>query len=424
MAVYVQDKWRPSRKLTFNLGLRVDSNYGWMNAACQDGTQFIQAQCYAPLKGFPDWTSPNPRFSAIYDVAGDGRTALKFAANRYIVGVGASIVNRVNPIAVASDTRPWTACAAGQTSGCDLNGDNIPQVNELGPSTGFSLGVNQRYASGYKWPWANEYTGELQRQLPGNLLVTLGYTHREKRGNIGYRNAAVPTSSYAAVTVTEKNSGRTVTVYNQDPATKGKIDLVWNNETALDSNYNGTDLTIEKRLSQGWMMTGGVSIGKNTGNAYGLPTIAGDNYDLNNPNFQFTRGISGNDVPFSLRLSGLYELPYAISASATFQHQTGFAELTTVSVGNNTIALNQGGSTNITIEPRGTTKLPSLNQLDVSLRRIFRAGGQTFSPRIDFYNLMNSATITGRTTVLGSNYLAANGIQRGRLVKLGFSVDF
>jgi hypothetical protein len=68
--------------------------------------------------------------------------------------------------------------------------------------------------------------------------------------------------------------------------------------------------------------------------------------------------------------------------------------------------------------------LPPLNQLDVSLRRIFRAGGQTFSPRIDFYNLMNSATITGRTTVLGSNYLAANGIQRGRLVKLGFSVDF
>src|SRR5204863_8680897 len=119
--------------------------------------------------------------------------------------------------------------------------------------------ANQRHAGGYKWPSASAYTGELQRQLPGSLLITPGYTHREKRGNIGYRNAAVPPSCYTAATATEKNSGRTVTVYNQDPATKGKIDLVWNNETALDSNYNGTDLTIEKRLSNGWMMTGGIT---------------------------------------------------------------------------------------------------------------------------------------------------------------------
>jgi hypothetical protein len=81
----------------------------------------------------------------------------------------------------------------------------------------------------------------------------------------------------------------------------------------------------------------------------------------NNPNFQFRRGVQGNDVPFSLRLSGIYELPYRIALSATFQRQKGFPEITTVSVGNNTVALVQG-TTNITVEPRGTTRLPDLNE--------------------------------------------------------------
>jgi hypothetical protein len=60
---------------------------------------------------------------------------------------------------------------------------------------------------------------------------------------------------------------------------------------------------------------------------------------LNNPNFTFRNGISGNDIPFSLRLSSVYELPYGISASGTFQYQNGAPKLNTVSVGNNTIAL-------------------------------------------------------------------------------------
>ena len=119
----------------------------------------------------------------------------------------------------------------------------------------------------------------------------------------------------------------------------------------LDSTYNGTDITLDKRMSNGWMMTGGISIGETNGWV--------GNTDLNNPNSkEFNRGIVGNDTPFSFRLSGLYDLPCGIQMSGTFQHQKGFPELTQVSVGNNTVALTQG-TTNITVEPRGTTRLPA-----------------------------------------------------------------
>jgi hypothetical protein len=137
-----------------------------------------------------------------------------------------------------------------------LNGDLLPQINELGPSGGYPFGVLNRYASDTNWPWSNEYTAEIQRQLPGNIVLTAGYTHREKKGQIGSRNMAVPASTYIPLTVTEVNSGKSVVVYNQAPALRGQNDILWNNESALDSTYDGTDITVDKRLSNG-VVTGG-----------------------------------------------------------------------------------------------------------------------------------------------------------------------
>ena len=419
--LYIQDKWRPSRKLTLNGGLRLDTNYGWQRAMCQEATPFIEARCVDKMSGVPDWKSVSPRFSAVYDFAGDGRTALKFAANRYIIPVGSSVLDRINPIFLATDTRQWraqSACASliPANVGCDLNGDLLPQRNELGPTTGFSSGAFNRYAPGYDWPAAQEYSAEIQRQMPANIVVSAGYTRRLKVNNFGSRNVAVPESSYQKMVVTEKNSQQTVTVYNQDPALRGRQDFVWTNEADFDSTYNGMDFNLDKRFSNGWMMTGGVSIGETNG-------WVGSN-DLNNPNSkEFARGIVGNDTPFSFRLSGLYDLPFGIQASGTFQHQKGFPELTVVSVGNDTVALTQG-TTNITVEPRGTTRLPDLNQLDMSFRKAFRSGNRVIQPRLDVYNLMNTATVINRVTTLGTSYGAVGNIQRGALIKFGVSIDY
>ena len=54
------------------------------------------------------------------------------------------------------------------------------------------------------------------------------------------------------------------------------------------------------------------------------PTTSAATADLNNPNFAFRRGLFGNDVPYSYRASGVYELPYQISVSATGAVLQGF----------------------------------------------------------------------------------------------------
>ena len=417
--LYIQDRWRPTRKLTLNMGLRYESNYGWMPETCQPQTAFIAAQCFDAINGAPDWKAVNPRFSVVYDLLGDGSTALKFAANRYVVPVGVQVVGRVNPVRSTSDTRQWrpqSRCGEASTTGCDRNGDLVPQLNELGPSSGYNLGTTSRYAEGYDWPNANEYTVEVQRQLPGNIMLSGGYTRREKRNQLGERNVAVPTDSYIPLTVTEVNSRQTVTVYNQNPALRGRIDTVWDNYSEMDSTYNGGDVTISKRLSNGWMMTGGISMGKNVG----YVGVA----DLNNPNSKpFSRGIQGDDVPVAFNMSGLYELPYGISLSGSYQFQSGFPELTTVSVGSNTVALTQGTQT-VIVKERGDVRYPSLNQLDISLRKAIRMGNRVLQPRLDIYNLTNNATIRTWVTQMGTTYHRPSVIQRGTLIKAGFHYDF
>jgi hypothetical protein len=410
-ALYVQDKWTPTRRLVLNLGLRFETNYGWQPATCQPQTPFVQGQCFGEITGAPDFKAFAPRFAAVYDLFGDGRTALKFSANRYNQPINITIVQRLNPVGQVNDTRTWK----------DANGDGIPQLSELGPSNGFAFGTTNRYSADLKWPVSNEYTIELQRQLPGDMVASIGYTRRETRRNIGPANVAVPASSYIPLNVTEVNSGQAVTIYNQNPALRGKFDYLWANVPQFDTTYDGADLTLTKRMSHHWLFTGGASWSKSVGDIYELTTNPVP--DLNNPNNTFRTGLYGNDVPFSLRLSGAYDLPRGVFVSATAQHNTGFPELTTVSVGTNTVVLTQGPQT-LTVQPRGTTRLPAVNSLDVSVRRPVRFRTSTIAPRIDFYNLTNAATILGRITQFGPTYGRVNSIQRGRLIKLGFSVDF
>jgi hypothetical protein len=406
-AGYIQDRWTPTRKLTLNLGLRLETTYGWMPALCQQETIFIAGQCFAAIEGVPNLVKPSPRFGLIYDVGGDGRTAVKVTVNRYNQPIGVNNLAAINPVRLTNDTRRWI----------DANNDRIPQLTELGASTGFNLGTTTRFSDDLEWPYSAEYSIGLQRQLPWDVVAGVTYIHRRRGDEIGTRNLAVPTDSYIPLPVVEAVSGRQVTVYNQNPALRGRFDNLRDNAPQLDAEFNGVDLTFNKRMGSRWMVMGGMSFGESLGDIYG-------GADLNNPNSMFRRGVVGDDVPFSFKAFAVYQLPHAISVSANLQHFTGFPELTTVLVSSNTVSLTQV-SQSITVAPRGGTRLPDVNMVDVSVRRTFRPGGRySFEPVFDVFNLTNGSAIRARTTQLGPTYGRASDIQRARLIKLGVNVKF
>jgi Carboxypeptidase regulatory-like domain len=421
-AYFVQDKWRTLNRLTLNLGFRFETIYGWINGKgeqlCQDQTIFIAAQCFSAVQGAPDWKSPTPRVSAVYDLRGDGRTALKFSANRYRGFVqGGTYPDLVNPIKTVSDTRPWTVCAAGQVSGCDLNGDKIAQINEFGPSTGFNLGTTNRFAPGVTWPKVDEYSGEVEQQLPGNIVTSVGFFYRKTFDQIGSRNLAVPTAGYTARTVTEVSSGKTVTVYNQDPLTRGKFDVVYDNSDVLDEHFHGVDFSAQKRMSNRWMLMGSLSLGSNATYIHGTG-------DLNNPNFQNGRGPEDLSIPVQAKLSGSYLLPYDIKFGGSFLHYTGWPDTNTVRVTAATTSLTQVNQ-DIVFEPRATTRKDDLNVVDINFgKTLSRGGGFRAEPRVEIFNLLNTGVITSRITQFGPTYGNAIEVYGGRTVKFGGNLSW
>jgi hypothetical protein len=404
-AMFVQDKWRPTRKLTFNLGLRLEKLRGWQPAVCQVETIFIAGRCFDELKDVPRWFDPAPRFGAIYDLFGNGRSAIKFGVSRYNIGTASGHSSRVNPNRVTNDTRPWND-----------NGDRIPQLNELGASTGFNLGTTNRYDPDVERPYAIEYFTEFEQQMRGNVVVSAGFYYRGTRRLIGQKNVAVPTSSYTKMEVTEVVSGRKVTVYNQDSTLRGRFDTLWDNYPELDTTYKGVDLTVSRRLSNRWMLMGSASFGKNEGDIY-------PDQDLNNPNFQFRHGVVGQDIPHSVKASGIYEFPWAVTVSGNLQHYAGAPEQTTVSVARDTVVLTQV-TQSVAVEPRGASRLPNVTLVDFNARRVFRFADRTLEPVIEFHNVFNTNAIQDRTTVLGPAYGQVNNILRGRMVKFAMYIKF
>ena len=288
---FVQDKWRVSRKATISLGGRIQRTVGWEPAACQPQTVFIAAQCYDQINP-PSFITFNPRAALIYDVFGDGGTAIKVTANRYDIGLGNPYVERISPVALTNDTRTWN----------DSNHDLIPQLEELGPSSGYATGTSNRYADDLQRPYVIEMSAEFEHQFPGQVKLSLGYYRRDNKQNIGSRNLLIPTASYIPLNVTEVTSGQAVTVYNQSPATRGQFDLLWDNYAELDSFFNGVDVNITKRYHNKWSLLGGVSYGHNIGDVFGTS-------DLNNPNFQFRQGLIATDVPWQAKAAGNTSCP-------------------------------------------------------------------------------------------------------------------
>ncbi len=405
-AVFVQDKWSASRKLTVNLGLRLEKFRGWQPETCQVQTQFVAGQCFAALEDVPNWLDPSPRLGAIYDIHGDGRAAIKVGVSRYNIGTATGHIDRVNPVSVTSDTRTWR----------DDNGDRIPQLSELGPSTGFNFGTTNRYADDLKRPYSMEYFVEFDRQIARNTVAAIGFYYRTNERLIGNKNLLVPMESYTPIHVTEVSSGRQVTVYNQAPSLRGRFDVLWDNFSELDTVYKGVDLRINKRLADRWMISGSASFGRNEGDTF--PTG-----DLNNPNFQDRIGAVSMDLPWVLKASGIYEAPYGIMVAGNLQSYAGSPESTTVQVSGNTVALTQVNQS-IQVEPRGETRTASLTLVDMNIRKIFRTGDRTFEPVFEAHNLMNVATVQSRNSTLGPAYGQAANIARGRMLKFGVNVKF
>ena len=72
---------------------------------------------FEEIEDLPNWSDLAPRFAAVYDLFGNGKTALKYSLNRYNLARTTGIAANYNPLLAQTATLPWR----------DVNGDDIAQ---------------------------------------------------------------------------------------------------------------------------------------------------------------------------------------------------------------------------------------------------------------------------------------------------------
>ncbi|HXD73169.1 MAG TPA: hypothetical protein VN628_05520, partial [Vicinamibacterales bacterium] len=294
----------------------------------------------------------------------------------------------------------------------------------------------------YNW----EVSTQVQQEIVSRVSVNAGY-FRRWYGNLRVQdNLNIAPTDYSPYTVTAPvdarlpgGGGYAVTGLfdpNFLAATNNIITLSSNYGTATEV-YNGVDITVNARLPQGIVLSGGPSIGRTETNycltidspqGTGLPPSQGGTS---------AAGLLYCDVkpPFqpNIKILGVYPLPWqGIQFAATFQSLPGpqitasrtftNAEIRP-SLGRN-LATGAAGTVAVQMIAPGTMYDERLYQLDLRASKIFKVGRHRIQANVDMYNAGNASSILSINTTYGANWLRPTSILQGRLVKFGGQWDF
>jgi len=408
--VYVQDDFTLKDRLTLSLGVRFDRYHGWVPAHTSPEGPWFPAQTTEKVDNVPLFNNIAPRLGFSLDLFGDGKTAIKGNYSRYYGRITHSMILNVDPAGSGTDTRTWT----------DLNGDDIAQLEEMGPSTGWRIGASRSQDPNLRNDYDDEFTLGIEREVAKEFNLGLTYYHRRMRDNYSNQNVAIGPDNFTPVTV-DNPLGGTLTVYEIDPAYRAAYQAVYMNNPLSDYEYNGLEFTWTKRYSHGWQLMGGFTIQR----AYG--GLGGDPHNPNN--IINPEGAVGNDSTYMFKMVGSYLLPYDIMLGGNFRYQVGYPLSVTLRV----LGFEQGSYT-VRPDTRGDHRLDNLSMLDLKVSKTLNISDYKLELMVDLYNIFNSGfarsrvTAVGSTSItgatLGANFLDPTTVITPRTVRVGARFTF
>ena len=212
-AFYVGDTYQLTRKITLNLGLRVDLQGDWtersnrivdfnpteasplltIDPALASTVNPATGQTFANLKGgydlvassrhpsrmaFPDWNHAEPRIGISYQF--DRNTVIRTGYGIFYLPVDVRWNDAPHNLFINSFSTPWQAVAPDGVT--PLNVVSNPEPGGIIPPFGRNQAlidvqgnVNEAPLPNNPAPYVQQWNFDIQRQFPGNTLVDIAY---------------------------------------------------------------------------------------------------------------------------------------------------------------------------------------------------------------------------------------------------------
>ena len=442
LGIFAQDQWTLHR-VTLNLGLRYEYHRTKADPVTTFAGPLVDSHALPGLDCIPCWHDIDPRFGIVWDVFGDGKTAIKGQLGRY-VGLASWVMSKTfNPQSaiVTNTSRSWGDSNSNLIPDCDLrnpnaNGECGPMANKNFGQQVISTAADPNWIQGWgKRPYSWAGSLAMERQLANGVALTAGF-YRTVFGNFTVtRNTAVTPADFSPYCFTAPNdprlpasvSGQQICgLYDVNPDKFGQV----TNMVTLASNYgraseyyNGVDVNLVARLPRGINISGGWNIGNSISLLSTWPGVTTSKSNqcvlVNSPQdlkYQVVSGVatgceSGNPYQNLVKINGSVPLPWNLQAAAVYQNIPGpnYGGIYTATNAQIAPSLGRnlsGGVQTVQIDllqPLSQYFDYRINQLDVRLSKIFRTRGRKFQLNVDVYNAMNGSYALWTNNNYGSN---------------------
>jgi hypothetical protein len=430
---YLKDSWRPSSRVTVNLGVRWERQHSFLPAQVYDGAR--DWPTVFPAGSFPQidvqkLTRAVPRVGVAWDVG--GKSVVKATFGQYNFMVGDTYADAFNRNATANAVFNWH----------DLNGDKLYQPGEVNLNLNGSdfrsitAASNQILNPNLTSPNIWETTASFEREMAANLGLRVMYVYKSVSDSIvNSTNNSVTINTlrpYGAwsVPITRRDPGPDgvpgnaddagrVTLFDYSAAYRGAAFVNSQIVNAPNTDrYHSVEFTMTKRFSSRW--TGQVSY-FTVKNHRWIASV------FNSPNDEFfpldeTWSWAGN-------VTGSYRMPGDVTISGFLQSKNGVKGQRTYIFrqvdpdGGPSIA--QNGNTTIRLEPYGSQQLSAQNILNLRASKDFSiGGGRRLDIDFDVFNVLNAATPLSANFQSGPSFGYVTNVIPARIARLGARFRF
>jgi Carboxypeptidase regulatory-like domain len=321
LALYAQDDWRVSDRLTVNAGLRWEADLpryvigNKMNSFDPNAINPVSGTpgvvTFAGVNGTPvrafatDWNNFGPRLGFAYRLPGKTQTVIRGGGG---ILYGPTVSNTIGDVAsLGFSTSASYAVSQAETQSSLQLRNGFPAVTRQPLTAGFgAVPVGQKVNTSVAFfnpkqvaPISYQYNLDIQRELANNLLLEVGYI-----GNVSHNLTANDFSlNQVAPQLMTSGNAQIVRPFPQFN------NVTWINPSIGNSTYHGGFIRMEKRMGSGLSFLTHYTFSKflddvEAANEYGSTGSYMDAYHRN-----LDKGPSGSDVPHRFLGEVLYELP-------------------------------------------------------------------------------------------------------------------